>query len=246
MIGLSKNVPNSGTDRVIIMARRGNKSGCLGSILGLFAAALCFAIPVLIISYVADWLHVSFWGAVAIILLSPVVLLLCLSLFRAVIRCVSRKPKSNPGGDNLAKSSTPSAEDDEKLPDINDLISQSVTIDTQADLDIFMQHHTLQEELRTKVVGVTHANQDGTSRQPIIARCHSGDPVYLHFYRYKGDPAYAVYTDGGQIGNLSAELAEYLYTRYGENAFFHAGIINITGGYSGRYFGCNLDIRVYL
>lgn len=228
------------------MARRGKKPGCLGSILGLFTAALCFAVPVLILSYVADWLHVSFWGAVAIVLLSPVVLLLCLSLFRAVIRWVSRKPERNPGADLKAFSAPSVQADDGRQPNINGLISRSVTIDTQADLEKFIQQHPMREELRTKVVGVSYANQDGTSRQPIIAGCHSGDPVYLHFYWYKGNPAYAVYTDGGQIGNLSAELAEYLYTKYGKNAIFHAGIINITGGDAGRYFGCNLVIRVYL
>ena len=65
----------------------------------------------------------------------------------------------------------------------------------------------------TKVVGDSHVNDDGTSRQEIIARCKAGDPL-----RLKSEPsnrfdphAVAVLTrNGEQIGYLSRDRALFL------------------------------------
>jgi hypothetical protein len=72
----------------------------------------------------------------------------------------------------------------------------------------------LGEELRsyyTKVVGVTHANADGTSRQEIIVRCRQWEQL-----RFRPEPEnpfdhFAIGVcrkNGEQIGHLNRELAE--------------------------------------
>ena len=122
----------------------------------------------------------------------------------------------------------------------------TIVITTQAEYVDFLQKHRLTESFRTKVVGVTFRNDDGSSRQPILAKCHSGDPVALKLYFYEGLPAFAVVTENGQIGTLSQEEATRLYTRYGDSAIYRAEIDHVSGGYSGRNFGCVVSVEVYL
>lgn len=99
------------------------------------------------------------------------------------------------------------------------------------------------DEILTKVVGVSFNNSDGTYRQSILSRCREGDAVELSFFRYKGDPAYAVYTRHGQIGNLSADLAQSIYD-LPDDYEVSGEITRITGGGPEQYLGCNLRLTV--
>lgn len=96
----------------------------------------------------------------------------------------------------------------------------------------------------TKVAGVSFKNKNNTSRQKILSKCRSGDFVNLEFFRYNGEPAYAVHTIHGQIGNLPADKAHELFTQYSDYQIL-CEIHEITGGNNGEYYGCNLILRIY-
>lgn len=101
--------------------------------------------------------------------------------------------------------------------------------------------------INTKVVGVTFDNDDGTNRQDILCCCDEDTPIELQFYRYKGRPAYYVvnsYTDE-ILGNISADLTQKLYDYESDNMELEAEIIEITGGEDGKWYGCNIRIKIY-
>nr|DAH20951.1 MAG TPA: hypothetical protein [Caudoviricetes sp.] len=122
----------------------------------------------------------------------------------------------------------------------------TIIINTQEELEAFAKTHQLEETIRTKVKGVTFRNDDGTDRQTILARCYPGAPVEILEYSWHGDPAYKVVSEFGQIGVLSADLAQRISSRYGDNVIFQATIDAVTGGYNGLSFGCNLCVRIFL
>ena len=124
--------------------------------------------------------------------------------------------------------------------------NQRIVIDTPEQLEQFMAQHQLQETITAKVKGVTFRNDDGTDRQTILARCYPGAPVEILEYSWHGDPAYRVVSEFGQIGVLSADLAQRISSRYGDNVIFQATIDAVTGGYKGLSFGCNLCVRIFL
>lgn len=117
-------------------------------------------------------------------------------------------------------------------------------ISSQAALAQFTQQYTVIDEIRTKVVGVTFRNDDGTNRQSILAHCHPGDEISLRYYEYHGSPAYGVQTENGQIGNISQELAWDL-GEYGDDVYVAGRILEVTGGYDGLYFGCNIVLTIF-
>lgn len=117
-------------------------------------------------------------------------------------------------------------------------------ISTQDDLTEFAQQYTVIDERRTKVVGVTYRNEDGSNRQSILAHCHAGDEILLRYFEYHGAPAYAVFTEHGQIGNLSKDLAWEL-GQYGDDIYVIGRILAVTGGYQGLSFGCNIALTIY-
>lgn len=117
-------------------------------------------------------------------------------------------------------------------------------VDTDSEMAAFLREYTLEREIRTSVKGVTFRNDDGSNRQSILARCHRGDGVIPIFYRYNGDPAYAVITDYGQIGVLSADLAQDIHDGYA-NHMVNGEILAVTGGDAGRNLGCNIVLRFY-
>lgn len=201
------------------MSRRKNdKPGCL-------AYFIVFSLVLGFFSWLSIKLDISFWAAVGLVALGFALLVLLVAAIQALPGWI-RTRKYHKSIDKIRK--------------------DSVTVSSQDDLSQFALRHSMVEELRTKVVGVTYQNEDGTSRQPILARCHAWDPVYLRFYRFHGEPAFAVVTDYGQIGCLSAKLAARLYASYGERAIYAAKITSVTGGDNGLYYGCNLLIQVYL
>ena len=117
-------------------------------------------------------------------------------------------------------------------------------ITTQDDLENFMQQYTVIDEIRTKVVGVTFRNDDGSNRQSILAHCHTGDDILLRYFEYHRTPAYGVLTEHGQIGNLSKELAWEL-GQYGDDIYVVGKILAVTGGDRGKSFGCNIALTIY-
>lgn len=87
----------------------------------------------------------------------------------------------------------------------------------------------LLKHTKTKVVGVSFRNEDGSSRQEIVSNLYEGENVSLEYYEYKNEPAYAVIdSQGDQIGNLSKELAFDIYNKY-DGCYFDAFVLRITG-----------------
>ena len=123
--------------------------------------------------------------------------------------------------------------------------SNDTVIYTAEEMQKFQRTHTLVDIIDTKVVGVTHNNSDGASRQDILALCSAGESVGLEYFEYHGTPAYAVMSQHGQIGNISAELAKIIDTKY-DDAIVRSSIAAVTGGVDDLYYGCNLLIEVYL
>ena len=97
-----------------------------------------------------------------------------------------------------------------KIPsDLNALIKKTngSSASTKQELEIFFSNNELVRSFPTKVVGVTHENDDGSSRQEILSHCLRGEPVGFYWHTFQGNPACAVISDHGQVGYLSAELA---------------------------------------
>lgn len=81
-----------------------------------------------------------------------------------------------------------------------------------------------------KVVGVSFNNEDGKSRQAILKKCEVGDPVELKLTTYKGNPAVEVWTEHGQVGNISSDESEEVTDRVKTGKITKAEIRGIFGG----------------
>lgn len=105
---------------------------------------------------------------------------------------------------------------------------------------------TNSEEYKTKIVGVTFKNEDGTSRQEVIESCSEGDSLILEHYYYKGEDAFKVTNVYGEtLGNLKKELTEKLVELYDIGVIEAADveILNITGENKGT-LGVNIKITI--
>jgi hypothetical protein len=102
------------------------------------------------------------------------------------------------------------------------------------------------EEYKTKIVGVSFENEDGTSRQEVIELCSEGDALSLEHYYYKDEDAFKVTNLYGEaLGNLKKELTEKLVEKY-DIATIEAAdveILNITGEDKGT-LGVNIQITI--
>lgn len=128
------------------------------------------------------------------------------------------------------------------------ITSGNISILSSEEMVVIMRNYHVVEEIRTKVKGVTFRNDDGTDRQTILRHCHAGDQLRFGFYRYQGAPAYTVVSDWGQLGNLSADLAEELaemISRRKNKCLILGEILNISGGNRGESFGCNISLTIY-
>lgn len=127
-------------------------------------------------------------------------------------------------------------------------IQQTLFFNSPLELEQALKTKTLIYSQHTKVVGVAHPNDDGTSRQDILELCTLGETVELNQQWYAGEPAIAVIAGHGQIGYLSKELASDLYYQYFQNdddIYIYATIRSLTGGYDGLTRGCNIRIDLY-
>ena len=98
-------------------------------------------------------------------------------------------------------------------------------------------------KIRTKVVGVTFSNEDGTNRQEILSTLMEGDMLELRDCSSARWPeAIGVFTSSGQqVGNLSKELAQRLRNEGTLWDIEPVTVTAITGGGADSY-GCNILI----
>lgn len=100
----------------------------------------------------------------------------------------------------------------------------------------------------TKVVGVTYPTTQGgcSTRQEALECMRRKDTLSVEYFDYNGEPAYRVVLDRNysDIGNLSADLAEEIYKKY-KNCTIKVVGWEITGGYDGRNYGCNIELVFY-
>lgn len=96
----------------------------------------------------------------------------------------------------------------------------------------------------THVVGTSFLNDDGSSRRNNLAFCYVGKKLEIRPFTYQGDPAYAVFTDDGQIGNLPATTAQEI-SEYGDDLIVTGEISQmLTDEYDDAY-SCRVNLTVY-
>ena len=107
--------------------------------------------------------------------------------------------------------------------------------------------------IRTKIVGVTHRNSDGSSRQKILKRMqeeyYEGDLLYLEAEPenpYDENAIKVMNAEDEQIGYLSRDLAKTLAKRMDNGEEFSVELLEITGGYDGFALGCNIEIEAII
>jgi len=101
----------------------------------------------------------------------------------------------------------------------------------------------------SRVAGITHENDDGSSRQDIIRTCSIGDQLFMQpspFGKFKN--ATKLFTkDGKQIGWLTERVAGEFFNLLNDNKYkFYIEITEITGGYSDKpNLGCNIRFTCF-
>ncbi len=101
--------------------------------------------------------------------------------------------------------------------------------------------------IKTKVVGVTFKNSDGSRRQKILKKVKRGEVLNLRHQPIKGYPnAIAVSRKNGkQIGNISEELAKDVYQYISSGAKVKCKVLQVTGGTrKAPTRGCNIEINI--
>ena len=102
------------------------------------------------------------------------------------------------------------------------------------------------EFLHIKVVGVTFENADNSSRQSILRdlKSHAGVIVDLELkpYEWEGSPAYGIYANGMQIGNVPKDMVPYIEENYSRIIDFSG--IKVYGGGRGKSYGCKVTLRL--
>lgn len=116
--------------------------------------------------------------------------------------------------------------------------------------DILLCDFDIVKIYRTKVVGVTFKNENGTSRQAFLEYAYPGEALAFKEFDYYGDPAYAVFTKHSEeIGRIQKDLAADIHDVIESDTrelIMYGKIKDITGGEEEgqENYGCN--ITVYL
>ena len=102
-----------------------------------------------------------------------------------------------------------------------------------------------QKTIRFPVVGVSHRNNDGSSRQSIIGTMKRGDVLQLR--REPDNPydpsAVAVDHANGQIGYVSRARARVISEMLDADLMLSAKVAVVVGGhYPGEYIGVRMDV----
>ena len=124
---------------------------------------------------------------------------------------------------------------------------QSATVSDAPDLSKQFEY------LEIKVAGVTFKNENGPTRQTILRKIHFNDKPFdeyvelgLREYEFDGKPAFGVYANNMQIGNIPADYVQFII----DNDARYEGIcgINVYGG--GRNengyaisYGCKITLK---
>lgn len=109
------------------------------------------------------------------------------------------------------------------------------------------------EFMQVKVAGVTFQNADGTGRQTILRQIHFHDSPFdeyidleLRRYEYDGQPAYGVYANNLQIGNIPADKVQFVSDNWKRLDSLSA--INVYGGGRNKEgkpisYGCEIFLK---
>ena len=110
-------------------------------------------------------------------------------------------------------------------------------------------------ELRTKVVGVTHDNEDGTNRQRHIRKCRKGDSLSLRHNPENPHDSCAVevhhergffFATSNQIGFIRRDLAPEIVGYLDAGGRIDCEIMEVTGGtWTKPDRGVNIKIRLH-
>jgi len=110
---------------------------------------------------------------------------------------------------------------------------------------VTLRSTTPSQSFHTKIVGVTHDNDDGSSRQRFIRKLRVGQRLKL--IRDPGNGydrnAIAVFDRRRQLGYLSRDLASQFAGVLDNGGDMACTVSDITGG-GGRNYGCNVHISV--
>lgn len=110
------------------------------------------------------------------------------------------------------------------------------------------------EFVKIKVSGVTFKNEKGTSRQTILRKIKFNDKPFdeyieleLRQYEYDGSPAYGVYANNLQIGNIPADKVSFISDNWkrldGISAIDVYGGGRDENGYAISY-GCKITLKL--
>lgn len=129
------------------------------------------------------------------------------------------------------------------LPTDEDTTSSKSYVYSDGDTLITATVRTWEQSFTTKVVGVTHNNPDGSSRQVILSKCRESEKIIL-----KRDPnnpydknAIGVFRENGEMmGYL--EKDPILVDHIDKGGEVTARISQIIGGTEGKSYGCILKI----
>ena len=116
-------------------------------------------------------------------------------------------------------------------------------------MDLLNDDFEIYSDFYSRVAGITHENDDGTSRQDIIQTCKIGDKLFMQpapFGKFKN--ATKLYTeDDKQIGWLTERVAGEFFNFLSDNKYkFCIEITEITGGdYDKTNLGCNIRFTCF-
>ena len=94
-----------------------------------------------------------------------------------------------------------------------------------ARLEAWRAERAARETLKFKVVGVTFKNEDGKSRQTLLRKLHFGDAPFnsdegvditIERGAYQGEPAFSVFAEGHQVGNISKDDVPFFVRRWSD------------------------------
>lgn len=107
------------------------------------------------------------------------------------------------------------------------------------------------KRFEAKVVGVTADNDDGSSRQDILAELKEFpfyDDLELERFEYEDAPAYRVLCEGRTIGTVSAVLAAKLAERESYGDWLSVTDLRVYGGptdsHPDKSYGASIDIEI--
>ena len=92
-------------------------------------------------------------------------------------------------------------------------------------LEAWRAERAARETLKFKVVGVTFKNEDGKSRQTLLRKLHFGDAPFnsdegvditIERGAYQGEPAFSVFAEGHQVGNISKDDVPFFVRRWSD------------------------------